>query len=110
MSDQHPPVFAHEFPQKNASARLSRIVAEIAVASIGSALLIGALLANQRWLDRHFVPSFFLPRVWYVRLETLARLVMAMLGVTLIALVRRRVGRLVARAPGLTVSIIVAAL
>ena len=29
-----------------------------------------ALLANQRWLDRHFLPSLFLPRRRYVLIET----------------------------------------
>ena len=33
-----------------------------AVASLGVALVASALLANQRWLDRHFLPSLFLPR------------------------------------------------
>jgi len=43
-----------------------RVVAEVAVASLGAALLICALLANQQWLDRHFMPSFFLSRSTFV--------------------------------------------
>ena len=39
--------------------------------SVGVALLAIALLANQRWLDRHFLPSFFLTRQTYVLLETI---------------------------------------
>jgi hypothetical protein len=101
---------APEFRQETGSGRTGRLVAEIAVAFIGGALLIAALLANQRWLDRHFVPSFFLPRLWYIRLQTLARVVIAALGVMSIALVRPRIGRLVARAPGLSLSVVVAAL
>jgi hypothetical protein len=48
----------------------ARLLAEILVASIGLALLACAIGANQRWLDRHFVPSFFLPRQWYQPLLT----------------------------------------
>src|SRR5215831_3295691 len=58
----------------------ARVVAEVAVASVGGVFLGCAIIANQRFLDRHFVPSFFLPRHWYVLLETLGRLVMAALG------------------------------
>jgi hypothetical protein len=110
MLSKHRLSRAPEFHQENGSQRAGRLVAEIAVVSIGGVLLIGALLANQRWLDRHFVPSFFLPRLWYVRLETLVRVAMATLGVVSIVLVRPRVGRLVARAPALSLSIAIAAL
>jgi hypothetical protein len=72
---------------------------EIAVASIGSALLVCALLANQRWLDRHFLPSWFLPRQWYVLIESSVRVVMAAVGVSLALFVRPHVGRFVASAP-----------
>src|SRR5262249_25784046 len=52
-----------------------------------------AIAATQTWLDRHFLPSFFVPRVWYVALETLGRIVVGALGVlTIIA--RRRLARL----------------
>src|SRR5712692_6444543 len=51
----------------------ARVIVETAVASIGIALLSCALIANQRFLDRHFVPSFFLPRHWYVVLPTSGR-------------------------------------
>ena len=44
------------------------------IALLGSALVVGALAANQAWLDRHFLPSFFLPREWYVSIETAVRL------------------------------------
>jgi hypothetical protein len=109
MLSKHRPSPAPEFHEENGSERTGRLAAEIAVASIGGALLIGALLANQRWLDRHFVPSFFLPRLWYVRLETLVRVAMATLGVVSIAVVRPRVGRLVARAPALSLFVVIAA-
>ena len=51
----------------------TRVIAEIAVASVGTALLLCAVLANQRWLDRHFLPSWFLPRQWYVLIESSVR-------------------------------------
>jgi hypothetical protein len=85
--------------QRQSEHYAARLVAEIAVTSVGVALLACALGANQRWLDRHFVPSFFLPRHWYVVLETSARLCMAILGALLVLIVRPRVGSFAARAP-----------
>src|SRR5712691_6402579 len=82
--------------REGGSERLARVIAEIAVASIGGAFLACALAANQDWLDRHFLPSWFLPRHWYVLIETCARLVMAALGASLALFARPRVGRLVA--------------
>jgi ABC-type uncharacterized transport system permease subunit len=70
----------------------ARVIAEIAVACIGGALVACAVAANQRWLDRHFLPSWFLPRHWYVLIEAFARLVMAAIGVSLACFARRRVG------------------
>ena len=58
-------------------------ISEIAVASIGIALVVCAVLANQRWLDRHFLPSWFLPHRWYVLIESSVRVVMAAVGVSL---------------------------
>jgi hypothetical protein len=75
------------------------VIIEIAVASTGTALLVCAILANQRWLDRHFLPSWFLPHRWYVLIESSVRLVMAAVGVSLAVFARRSVGRYVARAP-----------
>jgi hypothetical protein len=86
----------------------ARIIAEIVVASIGSALLACALVANQRFLDRHFVPSFFLPRHWYVVLETIGRLVMAILGTLLVLAVRPRTARFAARSPARALYVVVA--
>ena len=75
------------------------MIAEITVATIGGALLTCALAANQRWLDRHFLPSFFLPRHWYVLMQTFVRLVMAAFGVSLALFARPRIGRFAARTP-----------
>jgi hypothetical protein len=69
------------------------------VASVGITLLSCAFIANQQFLDRHFVPSFFLPRDWYVVLQTSGRLVMAILGTWLALVARGRVGRFAARTP-----------
>jgi hypothetical protein len=78
-----------------------RLIVETVVASIGLALLACAVVANQGWLDRHFLPSFFLPRLWYVRLEISARILLAALGAALVFIVRPRAGRFAARSAGL---------
>jgi hypothetical protein len=85
-----------------------RRIGEIAAATIGVLLLVGAIAATQRWFDAHFLPSFFLPRHWYVLILTAVRMAMATLGVLLAFIVRRRIGRLVARSPALTVQIVTA--
>src|SRR5216684_8861415 len=77
----------------------ARAMVETAVASVGIALLSCALVANQWFLDRHFVPSFFLPRDWYVVLQTCGRVAMAILGTWLGLVARRRSGRFAARTP-----------
>jgi hypothetical protein len=83
-------------------------IGEMLVAAIGVALLIGAIAATERWFDRHFLPSFFLPRRWYVRILTAVRVAMAMLGVWLALVARARIGRLLARAPALSVQTLLA--
>ena len=86
----------------------ARVIAEIVVALIGAAFLACAIVANQRFLDRHFVPSFFLPRHWYVGLETFGRLVMVALGVWLVTVVRSRAGRFTSRTPARALHIVIA--
>src|SRR5215470_7444844 len=71
----------------------ARAATEIVVASVGGALLACAIVANQRFLDRHFVPSFFLPRHWYVVLETFSRVVVGTVGLWLMAGLRSHAGR-----------------
>jgi hypothetical protein len=95
--------------QSNLSRSPAGVVAEIVVLGIGVALIVGAIIANQRWLDRHFLPSWFLPRHWYVVIESSVRVLMAAGGVWLIVSTRPRVGRAVTRAPGWAASIVVAA-
>jgi hypothetical protein len=87
----------------------ARRAAEIVVAAAGAALIVCAIVANQRWLDRHFLPSWFLPRHWYVLIESFVRILMGAVGLLLVALVRPRAGRLVARQPARVVSVLVAA-
>src|SRR5947209_96187 len=88
--------------------RLTRRIGEIAAAAIGVVLLAGAMAATERWFDRHFLPSFFLPRRWYVDILTAVRIAMALLGVCLAVVVRPYVGRLAAAAPQLIVQILIA--
>jgi len=85
-----------------------RIVAEVAAVAAAAVLIVCALATNQRWLDRHFLPSFLFPREWYVRLELVARLAMAIAGACLVRLTPR-IGRLAARTPSGVASVSVAA-
>ena len=72
--------------------------------------MVCALAANQQWLDRHFLPSFFLPRRWYVLIESTVRIGLAALGL-LLALVRRRpIARLVMRTPARAIPVALATL
>jgi hypothetical protein len=91
--------FSAAYQARRSEHLAARAMVEIVVALIGVAFLAGALAANQRWLDSHFLPSWFLPRHWYVVLETSVRVVMATLGVSLALVARPRIGRLVSRAP-----------
>lgn len=93
----------------NLNRAVPRATAEIAVASIGVAMVAVAVAATQSWLDQHFLPSFLLPRQLFVRLETLARLGMGVVGVLLVVAVRPRVGRFVDRAGARAAHIAIAA-
>src|SRR5438477_5827551 len=86
----------------------ARFLAEILVASIGTALLACAILANQQWLDRHFMPSFFLPRHWYVLMATLVRVAMGIVGAWLALIARPRAGRVAAHTPARVFQIVFA--
>jgi hypothetical protein len=86
------------------------LIVEIAVASIGGALAVCALAANQQWLDRHFLPSFFLPRRGYVLVETAVRIGLAALGISLALVLRGPIGRLAVRTPALALPVTIAAL
>src|SRR5439155_8282420 len=60
-----------------------------------------AAFANQRWLDRHFLPSWFVPHSSYVLIESSVRGAIAVAGLSLALFLRRRIGRLIAAARGL---------
>jgi hypothetical protein len=75
-------------------------IAEVAIAAAGCALVAGALLANQAWLDRHFLPSFFITRHSYVLRERAARTGAAALGAVLAFVLRPRLARFVSHHPG----------
>jgi hypothetical protein len=82
---------------------------DLAIAALGVACLAVAVAANQRWLDQHFLPSFFVPRDWYVRAEASARAALAAVGIGL-TLTAPRMGRAIIRTPGRGASIAAAAL
>jgi len=94
----------------NALARRRRVGVEIGLASAGIALVVCALAATQPWLDRHFLPSFFLPRRWYVLIETSVRIGLALVGLLLALVLRRPIARLTAVSPARAIPVVVAAL
>jgi hypothetical protein len=79
------------------------------ITSIGVALVACALAANQRWLDRHFLPSFFIPRHSYVVIETSVRVAIGTLGLALAFVARFAAARLTAQTPLRAVQIAIAA-
>jgi hypothetical protein len=60
------------------------IAVEIAVGTLGAVFVVAAMAATQRWLDSHFLPSFFLPRRWYAFIETGVRGTFLVTGLWLI--------------------------
>ena len=84
------------------------IVIEAVTAAIGIALIVAAVVANQSWLDRHFLPSFFIPRRWYVLIESIVRGAIATAGLVL-TLGRSRLAHRVVGAPAMTVTVLAAA-
>src|SRR5256885_8035607 len=82
------------------SDRLSaRIIVEIGIALVGVVLFGSALLANQRWLDHHFLPSFYTSRSRYVWIESIVRIAIAAVGAVLALVVRRPLGKFIAYRP-----------
>ena len=81
---------------------------EIVATIVGAGLIVAALAARQSWLDRHFLPSFFIPRHWYVVIETIVRTAVAAAGAAFV-LGRSRLAHLVMRAPATSVWVVVAA-
>jgi hypothetical protein len=95
------------FERQEHQARDRRI--DLIVTAFGIAFVAGAIAANQSWLDRHFLPSFFVPRDWYVRAETAVRVAIIAVGVLLMR-VGPLVGRLIGRTPGRAASAAIAAM
>jgi hypothetical protein len=92
-------------PERASAA--ARIV-ELTTALAGLALVGAAIAATQPWLDRHFLPSFFLPRPWYVLIETIVRLAIGSVGVVMV-LTRRRLAGAMIRGAVMMAMIVVAA-
>lgn len=67
---------------------------EAFAAMAGILLLAAALLADQSWWDRHFLPVFFFSHDKYVLGERLVRLAAAIAGVWLVLFVRPALGRI----------------
>jgi hypothetical protein len=74
-----------------------RVLSAAAIAGAGIALIAGALAANQVWLDRHFLPSFLIARVWYVRIESSVRLILGAVGLGLMVVARPLAARITGR-------------
>src|SRR2546430_15091165 len=70
---------------------------EITVTLIGIALAACAIIFDGRWLDAHFLPSFFVSRSVYVLVAWLIRVATAAIGVALVLFLRRRIGNFVVR-------------
>jgi len=85
------------------------MIVEIAIAFVGTALLASAILANQRWLDHHFLPSFYVSRSRFVTIETVVRIAVAALGVVL-ALVRRPLAKFISHRPARALQLTLAVL
>src|SRR5437764_2003371 len=82
------------------SDRLStRLIVEIGIAFVGVVLFGSALLANQRWLDHRFLPSFYTSRSRYMWIETIVRIAIAAVGAVLALVVRRPLGKFIAYRP-----------
>jgi hypothetical protein len=81
---------------------------DLVIGACGAALIVAAGAAGQSWLDRHFLPSFFIPRHWYVLIETGVRVAIAAAGAVLVV-GRGRIARLLTRAPAMTLLMLAAA-
>ena len=82
-----------------------RVAVELAFATIGTSLVMWAVIANQQWFDRHFLPAFFVSRHTYIGWESFGRVGAAVLGASLALVVRPRAGRFVTLQPALTINI-----
>jgi hypothetical protein len=72
-------------PPYSAERRTVRRAVTAIVMAAGLIVLALALSATHDWFDRHFLPSFLLPRHWYTALYTCVRWTMAFAGVLLVS-------------------------
>jgi len=86
------------------------MIVEVGIAFFGVVLIVSALLANQRWLDRHFLPSFYTARSIYVLIESIVRIIIAAFGAVLALVVRRPLSKFIADHPGRALQISLAVL
>jgi hypothetical protein len=84
-------------------------VVEIVTATVGVGLILASIAAHQAWLDRHFLPSFFIPRHWYVLIESVVRAAIAITGAALVV-GRTRLAHLITGRPIMTLQVLVAAM
>src|SRR5262245_31799005 len=98
---------AHSGATTRTNRSTSRVVIELTIAAFGVALVVSAMAANRAWLDRHFLPSFFMPRRWYVLIETAVRVLIGAAGLFL-TFGRTRLARMATHAPATTLSALVA--
>jgi len=85
-----------------------RRVVEWIVFAIGVTLIAVAVLADQPFLDGHFLPSFFVTHQEYVLRETIVRIAMAMWGAVLALALRAPLARVLTRSPARVASVAVA--
>ncbi|PWT85516.1 MAG: hypothetical protein C5B57_02795 [Blastocatellia bacterium] len=76
-----------------------RVIAEIVIGVIGAALVACAVIANQQWLDRHFLPGFFVSRQLYVFVESFVRVLVVSIGAVLALAARAPMARFIADNP-----------
>jgi len=81
--------------------------AAIVMGAAGVALVACAVSAGQGWLDRHFLPDFFVSRQTLVQVELVVRLAIGAAG-GLVALLARPLGRFVAADRVRSVAVLVA--
>src|SRR5438067_9838177 len=86
------------------------IIVEIGIAFVGVVLFVFALLPNQRWLDHHFLPSFYTSRSRYVWIESIVRITIAAIGAVLALVARRPLGKFIAQHPARVLQITLAIL
>jgi len=83
--------------------------APLAIALLGLAVFALALAADTGWFDRHFLPSFFLPRAWYLLIYKVVRWSVAAAGLLLAVAARRLAAWLTLKHAARAVPIVVAA-